>query len=274
MRPINLIPPQERRGSQAPLRSGPLAYILVGALVLLLAGVTAMVLTGNKISDREGEVATLSSEDSTAAAEAEKLSSYVTFQTTSEQRVATVETLANSRFDWQRVMRELSLILPSDVWLVELSASASGEVNVGGTGGLRSSIAGPALQLEGCAAGQDAVAGFVRALKDIDGVTRVGLESSELGEEAEQTSEEVTSDSNSTGSGSDCRTKSFIAKFEITVAFDAAPVAELGEGEGGAAPAPTTPPPASGETGSGSTESTESSSTSETTSSQSTGAGE
>ena len=33
MRPINLIPPEERRGSQAPLRSGPLAYILVGALV-------------------------------------------------------------------------------------------------------------------------------------------------------------------------------------------------------------------------------------------------
>ena len=127
MRPINLIPPQERRGSQAPLRSGPLAYILVGALVLLLAGVTAMVLTGNKISDREGEVATLTSEDATAAAEAEKLASYVSFQTTSEQRVATVQTLADSRFDWERVMRELSLILPSDVWLVELNASASGE---------------------------------------------------------------------------------------------------------------------------------------------------
>ena len=132
MRPINLIPPDERRGSQAPLRSGPLAYILVGALVLLLAGVTALVLTGNKVSEKESEVATLTSEDATAAAEAEKLTAYVTFQTTSEQRVATVESLANSRFDWERVMRELSLILPSNVWLVQLSASASGEVSTGG----------------------------------------------------------------------------------------------------------------------------------------------
>ena len=97
MRPINLIPPDERRGSQAPLRSGPLAYILVGALVLVLVGVTALVLTGNKVSEREGEVATLTSEDATAAAEAEKLASYVTFQTTSEQRVATVQSLAGPR---------------------------------------------------------------------------------------------------------------------------------------------------------------------------------
>ena len=30
----------------------------------------------------------------------------------SEQRVATVTSLADSRFDWERVMRELALILP------------------------------------------------------------------------------------------------------------------------------------------------------------------
>ncbi len=273
MRPINLIPPDERRGSQAPLRSGPLAYILVGALVLVLVGVTALVLTGNKVSEREGEVATLTSEDATAAAEAEKLASYVTFQTTSEQRVATVQSLADSRFDWERVMRELSLILPSDVWLVELNASASGTATTSGAGDLRGGIAGPALVLEGCATGQDAVAGFVRALKDIDGVTRVGLESSELGEEAEQTSEEVSSDSASSASSNDCRTKAFIAQFNVTVAFDAAPVAEALDGEEGAVAPPTTPPPSEG-SGSGSTGASGTSSTTETTSTESAGAGE
>jgi Tfp pilus assembly protein PilN len=266
MRPINLIPPHERRGSQAPLRSGPLVYVLVGALVLVLVGVTALVLTGNQVSEKEGEVATLASEDATAKAEAERLTPYVSFQTTSEQRVESVQTLADSRFDWERAMRELALILPSDVWLVELSASASGESNVGGgSGSLRGSIAGPALQLEGCATSQDAVAGFVRALKDIDGVTRVGLESSQLGDEEKETSKEVGSDSNSSGAGSDCQTKSSIAKFDITVAFDAAPVADL-EAEAEAAPAA----PA------GSTESTESSEsgTTETTSTETSGSGE
>ena len=116
------------------------------------------------------------------------------------------------------------------------------------------------------------MAGFVRALKDIDGVTRVGLESSELGEQEEQTSEEVTSDSASTGSTTDCQTKSFIAKFNITVAFDAAPIAATLEEEGSVAPA-TPPPPAEG-SGSGSTEASSSSSTTETTSTESTGAGE
>ena len=40
---------------------------------------------------------------------------------------------------------------------------------------MRAAIAGPALELSGCAKGQEAVAGFVTALKDIDGVTRVGV---------------------------------------------------------------------------------------------------
>ncbi|HEY1355951.1 MAG TPA: PilN domain-containing protein [Solirubrobacterales bacterium] len=264
MRPINLIPPHERRGSQAPLRSGPLVYVLVGALVLVLAGVTAMVLTGNQVSEKEGEVATLASEDATAKAEAEKLASYVTFQTTSEQRVATVQSLANSRFDWERVMRELALILPSDIWLLELNASASGEASGGGGSGgsLRGSIAGPALELEGCAEDQDAVAGFVRALKDIDGVTRVGLESSELGKEEETTSTEVTSASNEPATSSECRPD--MAKFEITIAFDAAPVADLEAEAEAAAAAPTA----------GSTETTESSGTAETTSTESSGSGE
>ncbi len=58
MRPVNLIPSDQRRGENAPLRTGPLPYVLVGALVLVLVGVTALVLTGNQISEREDEVAT------------------------------------------------------------------------------------------------------------------------------------------------------------------------------------------------------------------------
>ena len=116
MRPLNLIPPEQRRGDQAPLRSGPLAYILLGALVALLAGVTALVLTGNEISERESEVARLEVEDARERARAERLVSYTQFRELSEQRVTTVASLADSRFDWERVMRELSLVLPSDAW--------------------------------------------------------------------------------------------------------------------------------------------------------------
>jgi Tfp pilus assembly protein PilN len=228
MRPVNLIPTEDRRGENAPLRTGPVAYVVVGALVAVLAGVTALVLIGNQIGDRKSEVERLEREDAAASARAQRLAAYTQFQAIRAQRVATVTSLADSRFDWERVMRELSLVLPSDVWLVSLNASASPSAGAGGessggsasssASGLRASAAGPALEIGGCATGQEAVAGFVTALKDIDGITRVGVQSSALAEQS------AGGGAASGSSGEDCRTRDFIAKFEIVAAFDAAPV--------------------------------------------------
>jgi len=237
MRPVNLIPPEERRGEQAALRTGPLAYIVLGALVAVLGGAVALVLVGNQISEREAEVATLRSEDAAAAVRAARLAPYTQFRTISEQRVQTVQSLADSRFDWERVMRELALVLPADVWLVNLTATATPESGVeggsggeAGAGGLRDAIAGPALELSGCAAGQRAVAGFVTALKDMDGVTRVGVQSSELPDSESGAGVSASGEAAGSGASDDCRTRNFIAKFELVVAFDAAPVQATAEG--------------------------------------------
>jgi Tfp pilus assembly protein PilN len=218
MRPVNLIPPEERRGERGPMRTGPLPYLLVGALVAVLVAVTALVITDNQISDRKGEVAQLKREDAVATVRAERLAAYTQFQALREQRAATVSSLANSRFDWERVMRELALILPHDVWLQSIEASASAGSSKGGGSGsggssLSGSISGPSLAISGCATGQDAVAGFVTALKDIDGVTRVGIESSEVAEQGE-------GGGGSSGSGGECGP----ASFSLVVAFDAAPL--------------------------------------------------
>jgi len=217
MRPVNLIPPDLRRGDSAPLRTGPLVYIVLGALALVLVGVTMLVLTTNKISDRKAEVAQLHREDAAAKAKAERLAAYTQFQAMSEQRLATVQSLADSRFDWERVLRELALVLPKNVWLNNLGASASAGESAGesGGGGLTGSVQGPSLELSGCTTSQDAVAVFVTALKDIDGVTRVGLESS------------TTADSGGApaadGGGSGCAAGGTSTEFSLVVAFDAAP---------------------------------------------------
>ena len=229
MRPINLIPPEERRGQNAPLRSGPLAYILLGALVAALVAVVALVLVSNQISDQDGELAQLKREDAAASVRAQHLAAYTQFRTMHEQRVATVTSLADSRFDWERVMRELALVLPGDVWLVNLTATASSGVSLegasgGGESNLRGSVPGPALELNGCASGQDAVAGFITALKDIDGVTRVGVASSELPDKDEGAGSTEEGSEEGGGGNEDCRTRQFIAKFSIVVAFDAAPI--------------------------------------------------
>lgn len=214
MRPVNLIPPDMRRGDSAPLRTGPLAYIVLGALALVLVGVTMLVLASNEVAEKKDELVTLKREDAAAKARAEALAPYAQFQAMSQQRVETVANLADSRFDWPRVMRELALVLPDDVLLTDLSAGVGGEAE--GLAG----VTGPSLELSGCTSGQDAVAGFVTALKDIDGVTRVGLESSAVGEGAE-----------SAEGSSGCSAAGFDAQFKLVVAFDAAPVPLAAEGE-------------------------------------------
>jgi Tfp pilus assembly protein PilN len=245
MRPVNLIPAEERRGGSTPLRTGPIVYVVVGALFLALAGVTSLVLTNNDIAERKAEAAQLRQEDAVASARVQRLAAYTQFRALREQRVETVKSLADSRFDWERVMRELSLVLPADVWLTELTATATPGVSVGGGSSgsdLRSGVAGPALQLNGCARGQEGVAGFVTALKDIDGVTRVGVSSSSLPEVG--TAAGATSGGGGSGGGSsDCRTRGFIAQFELAVAFDAAPVPIGASSEEEAAPVAAAPEP-------------------------------
>jgi Tfp pilus assembly protein PilN len=220
MRPVNLIPREERAGERRPLRGGPLAYIVVGALVAALLGITVLVVTGNQISDSKAELAQIESEKTAVEARAQALDAYTQFHSVSAQRVATVASLANSRFDWERVMRELALVLPGDVWLTNLTASASPAVAPEGAASvsLRSSIAGPALELVGCARSHDAVAGFVKALENVDGVTRVGVQSSSLPTGATEGGDSASSAS------STCQTRDFIAQFQMVAAFDAAPV--------------------------------------------------
>ena len=232
MRPVNLIPPEERPGERRPMRGGPLAYIVVGALAAAVIGVAVLAITDNQISDSKAEIVKLEDEKSAVEARAQALDAYTQFHALREQRVATISSLADSRFDWQRVMHEFALVLPPDVWLTSLSGSASPQSTAEGTSSvaMRSEIPGPALELVGCATSQDAVAGFVQALKEIDGVTRVGVESSTLPGSG-------GSSGSSTASG--CQTRDFIAQFHMVVAFDAAPVpAEDGEAEAAPAPAP------------------------------------
>ena len=252
MRPVNLIPIEDRHGENAPLRTGPVAYIVLGALVLALAGITMLVLTDNKISDRKGELVQVKREDAAAQAHAESLASYTQFAALHEERVQTIASLADSRFDWERVMRELALILPHSVWLTSLDASASAESGESGSS-LSGSIAGPSLAISGCAAGQDSVAAFVTALKEIDGVTRVGVESSELAGEEEGAGSSGGSEG---GGSSDCRTRRFIAEFHLVVAFDAAPV-PLADGEEAAPVTPTEKSEAAAEEESGEKEESE-----------------
>lgn len=216
MRPVNLIPPDERRGDSAPSRTGALSWVIVGGLAVVLVAVTAIVMLNKGISDKEAEVATLERQEQELQARAQSLASFVDFQLAEEARTETISSLAETRFDWSRVMRELSRVLPGRTWLVNLTGTVSPEVTLedGANVSLRSSVEGPALELVGCAPSQAVVGRLIAAVGDIDGVTRVAVGRSE------KPDDEVTRSSSTKELDDDCRTRSFLTKFELVAAFD------------------------------------------------------
>jgi Tfp pilus assembly protein PilN len=223
MRPVNLIPAEQRKRGYATQKSGVATYLAIGGLVAILAGVTAFVMTGNTITERKAEIERLEGEKQAATARADSLRAFADFAATEQARTATITNLATSRFDWERVLRELALVIPPTVTLKALTGSASPDVSLENSADvpLRDEIPGPALSLTGCASGQTGVAEFVAAVGDIDGVTRVGL-----------------SDSVNDGGDGSGETDCFGGtSFSMVAAFD--------EATTGAAPAPeATAPPA------------------------------
>jgi Tfp pilus assembly protein PilN len=242
VRPVNLIPPEERRGEKAPMRTGPLAYVVVGALAALLLAVTFVVLTSNQISDREAEKASLASQVAQAQAEAQRLQSFSDFATVKQAREETVSSLARSRFDWERVLRELAIVIPADVRVSNLTAGVSADSASGSSASSSSTsstvdVQAPSLQIQGCASGHDAVAKFLAALRDIDGVTRASVLSSNRPTDSSAGDTAAAGSSAAAGTGSaSCSAGGFVDQFELVAAFDAVQV-----DQGTGLPAPATP---------------------------------
>jgi Tfp pilus assembly protein PilN len=225
MRPVNLIPPDERRGDRAAMRMGALSYVLIAGLGVVLLAVIALALTSKQISDHKSEIAQLRQEEQQASARAQSLQAFADFRAMQESRSATVTSLAQSRFDWQRVINELARVIPSNVWLLKLAGTVSPAVSPENDPAieLRSSIEGPALEMVGCAASQDTIAGLISNLEEIDGVTRVGMQSSQRAgsDGGGSTSGSATTSGSGGGSSGNCPNGVF--SFQIVVAFDSVP---------------------------------------------------
>jgi Tfp pilus assembly protein PilN len=261
MRPINLIPEGERRRNGGAGRTGPLAFIVLGALLVALLGVVMLETTSNQVSERESELTSVQARTVALKERADRLAPFASFHEVKEQRTTTVRELADNRFNWSRVLHELSLVMPRWVILTKITGS-SGQSVAEETSGIGSSIAGPTLTVTGCGKTQTRVAQMVSALKQIDGVTRVGLEKSVLRFPTENSGGEGGS------SGEEkCPPRTFA--FVAAAAFDGAPLpveATEGAEEPEASSEPESAEPAEGEAATSEAESsTETSSTGATT---------
>jgi Tfp pilus assembly protein PilN len=236
---VNLIPVDARRGSTAPGRSGGAVYVLLGGLAVLVVAIASYVLLQNTISDRQAELSRVKREANAAQATATALAPYRQFAQLRETRVQTVGSLAGSRFDWERTMRDLALVLPQNVWLTSFIGTVTPGINFGDsgvsssgeTGTLRSSQQVPAVELVGCTENQADVARVMARLRIMRGVTHVSLAASE---KSDVSTAGASAGSGSTPSaGSDCRNGSRrFPMFSLVVFFQPLPGAPTGSSGG------------------------------------------
>ena len=114
MKPVNLLPESQRRRPAGDAKTSYVALGVLGALVLLVGN---YVWVSNQATSRENDAAKAAVEATELEARSTEIGAYGDFAQTKEMRAASVRQLADSRFDWERLMRELALVLPAGGWL-------------------------------------------------------------------------------------------------------------------------------------------------------------
>jgi Tfp pilus assembly protein PilN len=181
MKAVNLLPAGERAGASAAGRSGGAAYLLTGTLAVLVLMALSYTLAGRSVGHKRDQLAQVQRQAAATEQQASALQGYGSFSTLRASRVATVQSIAESRFDWAHAFRELARTLPSDVSLTALTGTVTPGVPVdgGASVSLRSAIQAPAIELTGCTRNQDSVAQMLSDLRRVDGVRRVTLQSAD-----------------------------------------------------------------------------------------------
>jgi Tfp pilus assembly protein PilN len=250
VRPVNLIPPEQRRALRGEGPGLSLATrALLGVLAFAVLAVAALVVISNQVNSKRSEIADLNRKQQGVEAVSNALRPYGSFVKLQQTRTSTVAGLARSRFNWERVLRQLSHTVPPQVWITNLSGSVTpsseSSTSSGGAGAgnsLRSSIQGPAVSLQGCAASQRDSARMIARMRTLDDVASVTLTRSEL-------PETEGSSSGGAGAGSAGGTEQECPRyqFDILVAFEAD--SGVAAGAGAAQPASTGAAGTTGATG-------------------------
>lgn len=190
MKAVNLLPSDQRsvpKPTSAPAAKSAAsaggafgAYAVLGALAFSVVAVASYVMVGNQVKDKQAELARVQADTMSVQSQVTALKPYYDFQQLATKRVATVMSLAGSRFDWERALRDVSRALPRDVHLKTLRGSVSSGAG-GGSNPLRGSVPAPALELTGCTSSQGDVARLMSRLRAVRGVTRVSLSKSDKG---------------------------------------------------------------------------------------------
>jgi Tfp pilus assembly protein PilN len=178
VRPVNLLPARyrPRKGGSGDSRN---AYITLGVLGLIVLAVFGYVITANKVSSRNSEIAQTREQIARAQTESVTYQQFGDFAAIKEARLAAVKSLATARIDWERLFRELAHVLPEGMWLTGFESTAA---EADGGGELQ-----PTLTLKGCAKDHAQIADAMVRLRELHVAEDVELTQTVAGEKEQST---------------------------------------------------------------------------------------
>jgi type IV pilus assembly protein PilM len=179
LRPVSAV--QEHGGTA----NAHVAQVSCAMVTLLAAVVVYLVVVSNQVNSGRERVGALAGELAQAQREAAALKPYQDFARATIARRETVATVAGSRFNWDRALRQLAQVGPRGVWLTSAkgtltpSTQVDGGATDGDTAALRGAVSAPALELAGCATRERGVPSYMDRLYGMTGVSDVGFSRTE-----------------------------------------------------------------------------------------------
>ena len=178
MKAVNLIPTEQRRAKPTGRNSGS-AYLVVGVLAVLLVMAVAYVLQSNKVNESKSQAKADNAKAAALEAQAGEQAAFVDFAAIKDVRLATVAGVAETRFDWERLMRELARVMPEGSWIQTADASTTGDEAAAVDPNV-AVVVQPTATLTGCTPKQSDVATMMVRLRGLYRVTDVVLNESSV----------------------------------------------------------------------------------------------
>jgi Tfp pilus assembly protein PilN len=177
MRAVNLLPLHARTGRRRP-PSAALAVAGAGVLAASLLAVGYFSTTGN-VDTREQELAALEQQLAAARSAAKPRPDQTGLAAQRDQRFTALNDALAKRLPWDRILREVSLVMPDDVWLSSLAAGGSTTTDP-------STPTAQTVTFTGFTYSQESVARMLNRLALVPEIANVKLQSSAVTEVGSQ----------------------------------------------------------------------------------------
>ena len=180
MRAVNLMP-RDERGARLDLGRLPL-LVAAGGIVVVTAAAFLLASSASSTTDsRKAELQAVEASIASVPATPDSAVSVGTITQERSNRLAALAAALTGRTSFDRVLRDISLVLPSNAWLTHLEAAAPARaVPVPGAAPSTPSGAASDVTIQGAAFSHDTVATVLARLAVVPSLTGVRLTSSEL----------------------------------------------------------------------------------------------